>query len=303
MRLASVSVDLDEVRHYFALHGLPLAAPLHLVYERAIPRALDFARTLDISLTFFAVGRDLERHENAAILRDAAARGHEVGNHSLSHYYDLTRRPRSELEREVTLGADAIERAVGERPRGFRAPGYTMSDELFDVLAGAGVRYDSSVFPSPPYYAAKSAAMLASRLRGRKSSAIVAAPHVLRAPTRPYRVGRPFSSVGSGLRELPIQVTPKVRLPYIGTSLVMLGPDGARLFTRTLLGEPFVNLELHGFDFLGLDDGLGALAAHQPDAQLSRDRKLASLGAALELLKRHEFSFVRLDTAADALLA
>src|SRR5687768_3052087 len=303
MKLASVSVDLDEVHHYFALHGLPSEQGVHLVYERAIPRAMEWARSFDIALTFFAVGRDLEREESAAALRAAAARGHEIGNHSLSHHYDLTRRPRAELEREVTLGADAIERLVGERPLGFRAPGYTVSDELFDVLASAGVRYDSSVFPSPPYYAAKGVAMLASRLRGRKSNAIVAPPHALRAPTRPYRVGRPFSSVGAGLRELPIQVTPKVRLPYIGTSLVLAGPDGARLLTRTLLREPFVNLELHGFDFLGLEDGLGALAAHQPDAKLSLDRKLASLGAAVELLARHDFSFVRLDAAASALLA
>lgn len=302
MKLASVSVDLDEVHHYFALHGLDAGENSRLVYERAVLRSLDWARSLDLPLTYFAVGRDLERHESAAVLRDAAGRGHEIGNHTFSHLYDLTRRVRSEIEREVTAGADAVERAVGERPAGFRAPGYTMSDELFDVLAGAGVRYDSSVFPCPPYYAAKGVAMLASRLGGRKSSAIVAAPHVLCAPRRPYRVGRPFSRVGSGLPELPIQVTPKVRLPYIGTSLVLAGPDGARLLTRTLLPETFVNLELHGIDFLGADDGLGLLARHQPDAKLSLHRKLASLTAAIELLKRHDFAFVRLDTAANALL-
>lgn len=303
MKLASVSVDLDEVHHYFALHGVAPGEHSNLVYDRAIARSLDWARSLDLPLTYFAVGSDLERFESATALRDAARLGHEIGNHSLSHHYDLTRRARAEIEREVSAGADAIERAVGERPRGFRAPGYTMSDELFEVLSGAGVLYDSSVFPCPPYYAAKGVAMLASRLAGRKSSAIVAAPHVLRAPRRPYRVGRPFSSAGNGLPELPIQVTPKVRLPYIGTSLVLAGPDGARLLTRTLLLEGFVNLELHGIDFLGREDGLGALAAHQPDAKLSLARKLASLTAAIELLKRHDFAFVRLDTAANALLS
>ncbi len=303
MKLACVSVDLDEVHHYFALHGLAAGEQAHLVYDSAVPRSLDWARSLDVPLTFFAVGCDLERVENAAALRDAAKLGHELGNHTWSHQYDLTRRPRAEIEREVTAGADAIERATGERPSGFRAPGYTMTDELFDVLSAAGVSYDSSVFPCPPYYAAKGVLMLASRFGGRKSSAIVAAPHVLRAPRRPYRAGRPFSSPGSGLPELPIQVTPKVRLPYIGTTLVLGGPDGARLLTRTLLREQFVNLELHGIDFLGLEDGLGLLVAHQPDAKLSLERKLASLGAAIELLKRQGFSFVRLDTAASALLS
>jgi hypothetical protein len=300
VKLASVSIDLDEVHHYFGLHGLAAGQPQHLVYDRAILRSLDWASSLDVPLTYFAVGRDLERPENSATLRDAVNHGHEVGNHSLSHHYDLTRRSRAEMAREVSEGARAIERATGERPAGFRAPGYTMTDELFDVLASAGVRYDSSVFPCPPYYAAKGAALLSSRLAGRKTTAIVA--HVLLAPRRPYRVGRPFSRAGKGMPELPIQVTPKLRLPYIGTSLVLAGPGGARLLTRTLLREPFVNLELHGLDFLGVDDGLGGLAAHQPDAKLSLDRKLASLAAAIELLKRHDFSFVRLDVAASALL-
>jgi hypothetical protein len=303
MRLASVSIDLDEIHHYFSLHGLDSGAPVQpLVYDRAVTRSLDFADALGIPLTYFAVARDLERAENAAVLRKAVALGHEAGNHSLSHRYDLTRCSRAEMEREVSLGSELIAGAVGERPLGFRAPGYTVSDELFEVLVQTGVRYDSSVFPSPPYYAAKGAAMLLSRVVGRRSSAIFAPPHALGAPTRPYRVGRPFSKPGKGLAELPIQVTPKVRLPYIGTSLVLAGPDAARLLTRTLLREPFVNLELHGIDFLGVEDGLAQLGAHQPDAKLSLERKLSSLTAALELLQRHGFSFVRLDAAQSALV-
>jgi peptidoglycan/xylan/chitin deacetylase (PgdA/CDA1 family) len=303
MRLASVSVDLDEIHHYLSLHGLGSGAKAEpLVYDHAVARSLDFAQALGISLTYFAVGRDLERSESAAALKKAVSVGHEVGNHSLSHRYDLTRCSRAEMEREVTLGSDLIERSVGERPVGFRAPGYTVSDELFEVLAETSVRYDSSVFPCPPYYAAKGVVMLLSRAVGRRSSAIFAPPHALRAPTRPYRIGRPFSKPGRGLAELPIQVTPKVRLPYIGTSLVLSGPDAARLLTRTLLREPFVNLELHGLDFLGVEDGLAELGAHQPDAKLSLERKLSSLAAAVELLQRHGFSFVRLDAAASALV-
>ena len=35
---------------------------------------------------------------------------------------------------------------------------------MFEVLAELGVQYDSSVFPSPPYWAAKAAAIDADRL-------------------------------------------------------------------------------------------------------------------------------------------
>jgi hypothetical protein len=299
MRLAAVSIDLDELHHYFAIHGL--AAPeaaAHLVYDRAVPRASDWAQGLGLPLTFFAVGSDLERSENAETARALLARGHELANHTLSHHYDLTLRARDEMVREVAGGIDAIVRATGTHPHGFRAPGYLVNDVLIDILAQMGVAYDSSVFPSPAYYAAKAAKLVALKLRGRSSRSVRGSSSMLLAPSRPYRLGAPYWKRGNGLPELPIQVMPGMRLPYIGTSLVLAGPDGARLMTRTLMLESFVNLELHGFDFLGADDGLAPLLAHQPDARLSRQAKLAALTAAVELLRQMRFSFVRLDEAA-----
>jgi peptidoglycan-N-acetylglucosamine deacetylase len=303
MRLASVSIDLDEIHHYYAIHGLSESARgEHGVYDTALTRAEAWAQSLDLPLTLFAIGRDLARPESAERLAALSRAGHEIGNHTLSHRYDLTLRGRSEIEREVEAGSDAIRAATGVRPSGFRAPGYLMSDELADVLVEQGYAYDSSVFPSPAYYAAKAAKLLSLRLRGRRSRSVRGSASVLLAPCRPYRLGRPYFRAGSGLLELPVQVTPGTRLPYIGTSIVLLGVDAARVLTRTLVGEPFVNLELHGIDFLGADDGLEPLFEHQPDAKLSLSRKLAALSGVVELLKQVGYGFVRLDEAARALL-
>jgi peptidoglycan-N-acetylglucosamine deacetylase len=299
MRLAAVSIDLDEIHHYYAIHGLTAAGRAeHAVYDRAVPRASEWAESLGLPLTFFVVGRDLERPENAETARALVQRGYELANHSLSHLYDLTRRDRAEMAREVAGGIEALTRAVGTRPVGFRAPGYLVNDELIDVLASFGVAYDSSVFPSPPYYAAKAAKLVSLKLRGRSSHSMHGSAKVLLAPVRPYRLGRPYWKAGGGLPELPIQVLPGSRLPYIGTSLVLAGADAARLMTRTLMLEPFVNIELHGLDFLGNDDDLTALLPHQPDARLARNHKLAALTACVELLRKMGFTFIRLDEAA-----
>ena len=301
MKLASVSIDLDEIHHYHAIHGLPEPARgVHAVYDVAMPRAAEWARSLDIPLTWFAVGRDLERKENADALRTLAESGHEVGNHSYSHAYDLSCREPDALREEIEEGARAVERVVGKAPQGFRAPGYTVSDELFAALTELGVGYDSSVFPSPPYYAAKAAKLFSMRLRGRTSRSVLDTPSVLRAPSRPYRVGKPYWRAGDGMLELPIQVTPGARLPFIGTALVLAGSDGARLLTRTVLGETFVNLELHGLDFLGVEDDLAELALHQPDAKLPLARKLAALTATVELLREKGAVFTTLAAAAEA---
>jgi peptidoglycan-N-acetylglucosamine deacetylase len=303
--LAAISVDLDEIHHYYSIYGLslPRGAAEHAVYDIAFERMEDFARSHDLPLTLFAVAADMARPESAARLRAAAKYGHEIGNHSLDHLYDLTRRGKDEMIRQVESAVVVLEGATGQRPNGFRAPGYTVNQTLLDVLVECSVGYDSSVFPSPLYYFTKASALAAIRLRGRRSHSVLDTPAVLAAPTRPYRIGQPYWRHGGGLLELPIQVTRGLRLPFIGTTLTLPGPDGARLLTRGVLGEPLVNIELHGIDFLDANDGLEALRPHQMDVRVPVARKLAALSAVVEVLKRAGYSFVRLGEGAQMIAA
>ncbi len=303
-RLAAVSVDLDALHHYFAIHGLaPAEGAADEAYDRALERMGAWAEVRRIPLTLFAVGEDLERENAALILAVLARRGHAVENHSYSHRYDLTRLDREAMRREVEAGAQAIERVTGRRPSGFRAPGYTVNDALFDVLDEAAVSFDSSVFPCPPYYLAKAAAMAGMRAAGRVSRSVLDTPCVMTAPTIPYRPGARWSSRAGAPRrfvELPVQVTPGARLPFIGT---MLGVAGARVsarLARSCVGEPLVNLELHSIDFLDATEGLLALAPHQPELRVPLAARLAALDAAVDVLTDAGHTFVRLDEAARA---
>lgn len=299
-KLCAISVDLDEIPFYHQIHGLPgPEGPSETaVYDIAMDRLDAFARAHELPLTLFAIGQDLERAAAAEKLREMASLGHEIGNHSYGHRYDLTRLPREVMRCEVERGVEAIEAATGVKPTGFRAPGYTVSDALFKVLDETGVGYDSSVFPCPTYWAAKAAAIGVITLKGRSSHSVIDTPKVLRAPTRPYRVGRPYWKRGRGLVELPIQVTRGARLPFIGTSLTLAGPKAASLLAKMCVGEPFVNLELHGIDVLDEGDGLSALKKHQPDVRVPQARKLEALSAAIEVFRKAGYSFVRLDEAA-----
>jgi hypothetical protein len=303
LRLCAVSVDLDEIPNYFGIHGLPppVGPSSTLVYDVAIDRLTAFAHELSIPLTLFAIGSDLARPAAADRLRKAAEGGFEIANHTLDHRYDLVRLGRDEIRRQVNEGASAIERATGVVPMGFRAPGYTVTDELFDVLEELGVAYDSSVFPSPAYWAAKTAMIGLISALGRESRSIVDTPNVLRAPVRPYRVGRPYWQRGAGILELPVQVTRGMRLPFIGTSVALRGPELARWLAKSCEGEPVVNLELHGIDVLDAADGLSTLRQHQPDVRVPVDQKLLSLRAAIEELRSSGYSFVTLKTAAQAM--
>jgi hypothetical protein len=303
MRLLALSVDLDEIPCYTAIHGLPAPGgdEARAIYLHAVPRFEALFAELGAKGTFFAVGHDL----SASHARDAIARlarsGHEIGNHSYHHRYDLTRGSAEAMREDVALGSEAIATITGSAPLGFRAPGYTVTDALLQEVARVGALYDSSVFPCPPYYAAKALAIGAIALRGRKSRSILDDPGVLTAPCDPYRIGERYTQRGAGLLELPIGVTSGLsgRLPFIGTTLSMLGPRMARTFARRIAGRPLVNLELHGIDLSDAHpDGLEFLAPHQSDLRFSLERKRAALLAAVSELQSQGYELVTLAEAA-----
>ena len=300
VRLCSVSIDLDEIACYAQIHGLESAVAMHAVYDVALNRARAFAANLALPLTLFVVASDLDRPTNLQTLRTCVREGHEIGNHSLDHFYDLTRRSQAEQERQVVGANERMRDVLGVSPSGFRAPGYTVTDELLAVVQRSGLTYDSSVFPSPPYYAAKAGQLLRMKASRQSSRAVLDTPRVLRAPTAPYRVGQPYWRPGRGLLELPIQVAGPLRIPFIGTTLSLLGPRAARLLARSLIGTEFVNLELHGVDFLDAHDVPIALLAVQRDLRVPLARKLESFKAVIGLLRQHSYRTVRLDAAAQA---
>ena len=301
--LAALSVDLDGISHYHDIHGLdPLAADAparHAVHDIALRRIDEFCRAHALVSTLFAIGSDMQRAANAKAVFDMACRGHAIENHSFSHRYDLTRLSKDAIRRDIEAAQTVIAAATGRIASGFRAPGYTVNDTVLDVLEELSFRYDSSVFPCPLYYGSKAIVMGAMRLVGRTSASVLDTPRVVVAPRRPYRPGKPWFVAGQrALVELPIQVTPHLRLPLLGTFIALAGPTVARLLVRACVDEPLVNIELHGIDFLDASDGIERLVPYQPELRVPLARRLDALSAVADELRNRGASFVRLDEAA-----
>lgn len=303
--LCAVSVDLDALQHYAGIYGLPTQACGPQVLTVALPRLVDLFLELRLPATFFVVGQDLDDPKGRAAVRHAAQAGFELANHTHSHPYDLVRRSRHAQDEEVQRCAAALEAVGGRRPVGFRAPGYTVTPELLRALHRAGYSYDSSVLPSPPYLAAKAAALGLLALRGRRSASILGSPRQAFAPRRPYQPGgHGFRALQTGEAqsmplELPISVLPGGRLPLIGQTLLLLGQHlpVAAWMIRALAPGRLLNIELHGVDALGLvEDRLPAGLAVQPDLRLPLRSKLTTLRSVLQALAAR----ARFVTLADA---
>ena len=307
-RVCSINVDLDPLRCYHEIHGLePARDELRdVILRRALPRFLELFEKRGIKATLFVVGSDLEHDENARASLAAAARaGHELGNHSFSHFYDMARLDRTTIREEIARADELIKAVAGRPVIGFRSPGYDLSPNLLGVLSTFDYQYDSSVFPSAPYYAAKAAVMGVMALFGRTSRSVLGDPRALAAPLGPYYPGKtPFTAraglVEGSLIELPVTVSPWLRLPTIGTYLLTLPAFIRTRAVDSVRSQPFFNFELHGIDLIdAAEDGIAPeLVAKQPDLRVSLAKKRAALEAVLDQLAP-DYEFLKLHEVAD----
>lgn len=284
MRLASISVDLDSLAHYCRIHGLSEsvldARARGLVYSTAVPRFRELLASVGAPGTFFAIGEDLSDVGAASALREAHGAGIEVGNHSYSHDYALTRRAPESIREDLIRGEEAILAATGERPVGFRAPGYTLNAALYGATVERGYRYGSSAFPAAPYYAAKASVMGALALLGRPSRAVLDSPRVLLSPRTPYRPdpAQPYRKGRGAVLELPMTVTPRVRFPFIGTFAATLPLPFIRAAYRACSKDAFFNFELHAVDVLDARDGIPPeIVRQQRDLNVPAEQKMERL--------------------------
>lgn len=303
--MCAVSIDLDPIDCYFRIHGLG-RAPEHLdgrMVAAAVPRFVEALGRRGVRATFFVVGRQLEGAAVVAGALDAAAAaGHELGNHSHTHPYDLARLPAPDIAAEIERGHAAVSDVAGAAAVGFRAPGYDLPAAAVPVLERLGYRYDSSLFPSPPYYAAKLGVMALMRAARRPSGAVLTDPRALVAPAVPYRMDpkRPWRRGRGALWELPVAVSPRLRLPVIGTSLLMAPRALRRRMLAAVARRPFFNFELHAVDLVdAVTDQIPAeLVARQPDLRASLARKRAAFDDVLDWLAARGYEFAPLRDAA-----
>ena len=97
--------------------------------------------------TFFVLGWVAERHP--ALVREIAARGHEVASHGYAHRLIYDQTPAA-FRDDVRRAKRLLENASGQRVVGYRAPSYSITPRslwALDILMEEGYEYDSSMFP------------------------------------------------------------------------------------------------------------------------------------------------------------
>jgi peptidoglycan/xylan/chitin deacetylase (PgdA/CDA1 family) len=289
--VASLSLDLDNQWSYMKTHGDAGWESFPSYLDVVVQRFLEVMKRRGQRLTVFVVGQDAELEKNQAALRLVGEAGHEVGNHSFHHEPWLHLYTEEEVELEIARAEVAILRVTGQRPRGFRGPGFSVSPAVLSVLLRRGYLYDCSTFPTflgplaRTFYFLKSDLSPEERERRRK---LFGGWREGLRPVRPYRWQLPEGT----LLEIPVTTLPLLRVPIHLSYVLYLDSFSPRLARAYFAGAIATcramatppSILLHPLDFLSGED-VTALSFF-PGMSLPVKRKLDCVEACLDMLAK-----------------
>jgi polysaccharide deacetylase family protein (PEP-CTERM system associated) len=144
----ALSLDLEEWYHPELVRTHLGNAPRTHRAGRAVEALLDLLERHGHRCTFFLLSDTLQAYPQ--LVQEILQRGHEIGVHGHTHTMLTEHTPESfdaELKAFMALWEGL---GVGARPRGYRAPTFSLNQATswaLEVLERNGFLYDSSIFP------------------------------------------------------------------------------------------------------------------------------------------------------------
>ncbi|DAC71921.1 MAG TPA: polysaccharide deacetylase [Thermoplasmata archaeon] len=139
-----ITVDLED---WFQVENLRLAYPFcvwdacEIRIERNTRELLDIFDDRGVQATFFVLGWMAERCRG--LVKEISERGHEIASHGYKHQL-CSALSKEVLREDVCRSKALLEDIVGRPVFGYRAPSFSITEHLVEVLGDAGYFYDSS---------------------------------------------------------------------------------------------------------------------------------------------------------------
>lgn len=304
---ACLSLDLDNKWSYMKTHGDPGWAGFPSYLELLIPRVLEILERCNLKITFFIVGQDAALEKNRRAIAEITRQGHDVGNHSFNHEPWLPAYHAEKIKKEIIDTEQVILDVTGQKPLGFRGPGFCWSQDLLSLLAEFNYLYDASTLPTylgplgRLYYFAKSG--LSAGEKKQRKDLFGSFWDGLR-PVKPYLWLLPSRK---RLLEIPVTTMPAFKVPFHLSYLVYLSLYSPLLMVNYLnmairlcrLFQTGLSFLLHPLDFL--DRKEFPELAFFPGMAVEKKRKLNLFEGVLQRITR-SFQLVDMKTYAKVLL-
>jgi peptidoglycan-N-acetylglucosamine deacetylase len=272
-----------------------------------IPHVLDALDRWNLKITFFIVGQDAALEKNREALSLITKRGHEVGNHSFDHEPWLHLYSKDRIEKEIEKTEDSIHGATGQKPVGFRGPGFSWSPNLLEVLVEKGYLFDASTLPTYLGPLARMYYFWTSDLTEQEKKERGKLFGGFKEGLRPVKAYQWDVGNGNRILEIPVTTIPFVKTPFHLSYLLYLSRFSGimmslylqtALFMCKLMGtQP--SFLLHPLDLIG-GDQIPQLAFF-PGMDLSSKKKLEIFDNVIGTLSKH-YTIVNMSTHAKILL-
>lgn len=204
----AMSIDVEDYFQVWAFSGVVARrdwdgyAPR---VETNTRRALDLFDRHGAKATFFTLGWVAERYPR--LIRDIAARGHEIASHGYDHVKVFDQSP-EEFRADAAKTRRILQDAGGKTVRGYRAAGFSIDRRTpwaYEILAEIGYAYSSSSHPiAHDHYGDPNGARVPHRP--------AAGREIIEAPVATAQiVGRRISCAGGGwFRAAPYALSAKL---------------------------------------------------------------------------------------------
>ncbi|ABV33735.1 XrtA system polysaccharide deacetylase [Pseudothermotoga lettingae] len=139
-----------DVEDWFQVENLREMFPLdswekcELRIEKNVEKILTLLGKYGVKATFFVLGWIAERQPD--IVKEIYNDGHEIASHGYSHIinYNLSR---EEIFNDIEKSKKILEKIIGKAICGYRAPNFSITENVIDALVENGFLYDSSYHP------------------------------------------------------------------------------------------------------------------------------------------------------------
>lgn len=226
MKTLLLTFDVEEFSLPRVLYNINLGKKeLEISYE-GLNNILKILDRNNIKATFFTTAVFAKKYRK---LIKTIAKKHEIALHALDHTDDYSKFSEEETYKRLKKAKQIIEKIINKKIYGFRAPLFKKVSP--DILKKLNIKYDSSLLPT----------------------------YIPLSPT--YTLGRfenLFKKRGisfeNGITEVPLSVTPILRLPLIWIIFRNMPYFYTKLCTNlSLINNNFINLVFHPWEFVDLN--------------------------------------------------
>lgn len=120
--------------------------------ESSVDSLLDLCDKYHVKMTCFVLGQLAK--EKPSVVRKLQKAGHEIASHGCRHQLVYSMTPK-EFREDLLTSCGILEDITGEKVIGFRAPSYSVNEDILDwyyeILEELELQYSSSVYPTKTF--------------------------------------------------------------------------------------------------------------------------------------------------------